>query len=140
MKSPILTGTRPAYRTAALLGGFAILAVVLAGVGLYGVMAYFVVERRREIAVRVALGAQRPVVLRHVLGEAARLLTVGLVAGAVAAQLLTRLISSLLFGVTTIDVPTHLVVFAELGTVPLRASYLQARRAAGVDPIVPLRE
>jgi putative ABC transport system permease protein len=125
---------------ARLLGGFATLALVLAGVGLYGVMAYFVVERRREIAVRVALGATRAVVLEQVLGEAVRLLAIGLVTGAVAAQFLTRLIASLLFGVGATDVPTHLVVFAVLGTVTVLASYLPARRAASIDPIAALRE
>jgi putative ABC transport system permease protein len=123
-----------------LLGGFATLALVLAGVGLYGVMACFVVERRREIAVRMALGATRPVVLKQVLAEALRLLAVGLVIGAIASQFLTRLISSLLFGVGASDVPTHLVVFAVLGSVAFLASYLPARRAAAVDPIVALRE
>jgi len=123
-----------------LLGGFAALALVLAAVGLYGVMAYFVAERRREIAVRVALGATRPVVLKQVLGEALRLLAMGLVAGAIAAQALTRLISGLLFGIGSTDVPTHLVVFAVLGTVAMLASYLPARRAAAVDPMSVLRE
>jgi putative ABC transport system permease protein len=125
---------------ARLLGGFAALAVVLAGIGLYGVMAYFVAERRREIAVRVALGATRAVVLEQVLAEAVRLLAVGLVIGAIAAQFLTRLIASLLFGVGATDVPTHLVVFTLLTTVALLASYLPARRAAGIDPIAALRE
>ena len=123
-----------------LLGAFAVLALILAGVGLYGVMAYFVAERRREIAVRVALGATRPAVFKQVLGEAVRLLVVGLVAGAIAAQFLTRLIASLLFGVTATDVPTYLVVFVVLATVALVASYLPARRAARVDPIAALRE
>ena len=123
-----------------LLGAFAALALILAGVGLYGVMAYFVAERRREIAVRVALGATKPAVLKQVLGEAVRLLAVGLVAGAIAAQFLTRLIASLLFGVTTTDAPTYLVVFVVLATVALMASYLPARRASRVDPIAALRE
>jgi putative ABC transport system permease protein len=123
-----------------LLGGFAVLALVLAGIGLYGVMAYLVVERRREIAVRLALGASPPIVVKQVLYEAIRLLAVGLAAGAVASQFLTRLISSLLFGVAVTDVPTHLVVFAVLGTVALLASYLPARRAASIDPIAALRE
>jgi putative ABC transport system permease protein len=125
---------------ARLLGGFATLALVLAGVGLYGVMAYFVVERRREIAVRVALGATRALVLEQVLGEAVRLLAIGLVTGAVASHFLTRLIGSLLFGVGATDLPTHLVVFAVLGTVTVLASYLPARRAASIDPIAALRE
>jgi putative ABC transport system permease protein len=123
-----------------LLGGFAALALVLAAIGLYGVMAYFVAERRREIAVRVALGATRAIVLTQVLGEAVRLLAVGLVTGAIAAQFLTRLIASLLFGVGAADIPTHLAVFALLATVTLLASYLPARRAASIDPIAALRE
>ena len=123
-----------------LLGGFAALAVLLAGVGLYGVMAYFVIERRREIAVRVALGATRRIVLEQVLGEAVRLLAIGLLTGVIAAQFLSRLLSSLLFGVGAADVPTHLVVFGVLSAVTLLASYLPARRAAGIDPIGALRE
>ena len=123
-----------------LLGGFAILALVLAAVGLYGVMAYFVVERRREIAVRVALGASRPDVLKQVLGEALRLLAVGLTAGVLASQLVTRLLSSLLFGVAATDIPTHLVVCVVLGSVALLASYLPARRAASIDPTLALRQ
>ena len=123
-----------------LLGAFSTLALVLAGIGLYGVMAYFVAERRREIAVRVALGATRTIVLTQVLGEAVRLLAIGLVTGAIAAQFLTRLIASLLFDVGASDVPTHLVVFAVLATVTLLASYLPARRAARIDPIAALRE
>jgi putative ABC transport system permease protein len=123
-----------------LMGGFSALALVLAAVGIYGVMSYFVAERRREIAVRVALGATRPIVLRQVLGETLRLLTIGLVIGAITAQLLTRLISSLLFGVGSSDLPTHLLVFAVLGAVAMLASYLPARRAAAVDPIGALRE
>jgi ABC-type antimicrobial peptide transport system permease subunit len=123
-----------------LLGGFSALALVLAAVGIYGIMSYFVAERRREIAVRVALGATRPIVLGQVLGEALRLLTIGLVIGAITAQLLTRLISSLLFGVGSTDLPTHLLVFAVLGAVAMLASYLPARRAAAGDPIGALRE
>ena len=103
-------------------------------------MAYLVIERRREIAVRMALGATRSVVFKQILGEAGRLLLVGLFAGAVAARWLTNWIASLLFGVTTTDLATHLVVFLVLGTVALLASYLPARRAAAVDPMVALRE
>jgi putative ABC transport system permease protein len=123
-----------------LLGGFAVLALILAGVGLYGVMTYFVSERRRELAVRVALGATRPDVLKQVLGETARLLASGLGAGAIAAWFLTRLIASLLFGVTPTDVPTYLVVALVLASVALMASYLPARRAARLDPLAGLRE
>jgi putative ABC transport system permease protein len=123
-----------------ILAGFAVLALVLAAGGLYGVMTYLVIERRREIAVRMTLGATPPIVLKQVLGEACRLLLVGLVAGAIVTRWLTRWIASLLFGVTATDVATHLVVFAVLGTVALLASYLPATRAAGIDPMVALRE
>ena len=123
-----------------LLGGFAVLALILAGVGLYAVMAYFVTERRRELAVRIALGATRPHVLKQVLGETVRLLASGLAAGVIAAWFLTRLIASLLFGVTPGDVPTYLVVALVLAAVALLASYLPARRAARLDPLAVLRE
>jgi ABC-type antimicrobial peptide transport system permease subunit len=79
-------------------------------------------------------------VRRQILGETVRLLGIGLVTGAIAARFLTRLISSLLFGVGSTDVLTHLLVFAVLGTVAMLASYLPARRAAAVDPIGALRE
>jgi predicted permease len=123
-----------------LLGGFAALALALAAVGLYGVLAYLVIERRREIAVRMALGATPPIVLKQILGEAGRLLLIGLVAGAILTRWLTTWIASLLFGVTATDLATHLVVFAVLATVAMIASYLPARRAARTDPMVALRE
>jgi ABC-type antimicrobial peptide transport system permease subunit len=123
-----------------LLGAFAGLALVLAAVGLYGVMAYFVEERRREIGIRVALGASRAMVLRQVMSEALRLAVMSLIAGAIAAQLLTRLIASMLFGVTATDVATYAVVWLLLTAVTLLATYLPARRAARVDPIGALRE
>jgi putative ABC transport system permease protein len=123
-----------------ILACFAALALILAAVGLYGVMAYLVIERRREIAVRIALGATPPIVLKQILGEAGRLLLVGLVSGAIVTRWLTRWIASLLFGVTATDLTTHLVAFAVLGTVGLVASYLPARRAAGIDPMLALRE
>ena len=123
-----------------LLAGFAALALALAAVGLYGVLAYLAIERRREIAVRMALGATPAIVLWQILGEAGRLLLLGLVVGAVLTRWLTKWIESLLFGVTATDLATHLVVFAVLGTVALLASYLPARRAARTDPMVALRE
>jgi putative ABC transport system permease protein len=103
-------------------------------------MAYLVIERRREIAVRMALGATRSVLFKQILGEAARLLVLGLFVGAITTRWLTRWIASLLFGVTTTDIATHLSVFVVLGTVGLLASYVPARRAAAVDPMVALRE
>ena len=123
-----------------LLGAFATLALALAAVGLYGVMSYFVAERRREIAVRMALGATRSAVLAQVLSEAGRLVAAGLVLGGIAAHLLTRFISSLLFGINANDAPTYIGVFGVLGMVALLASYLPASRAAAIDPIVALKE
>jgi putative ABC transport system permease protein len=123
-----------------LLAAFAVLALALAAVGLYGVLAYLVVERRREIAVRMALGATPPIVLKQILGEAGRLLLIGLAAGAILTRWLTTWIASLLFGVSATDLVTHLVVFGVLAAVAMIASYLPARRAARTDPIVVLRE
>ena len=123
-----------------MLSGFSVLALALAAVGLYGVMAYLVVERRREIAVRMALGATGSVLFKQILGEAGRLLAIGLLVGAIATRWLSSWIASLLFGVTTTDLSTHVVVFLVLGTVGLLASYLPARRAARIDPMVALRE
>ena len=123
-----------------VLGGFAALALILAAIGLYGVMAYLVIERRREIAVRMALGATRPLVLKQILGEAGLLLLAGLAAGAIVTRWLSKWIASLLFGVAATDLATHLVVFAVLAAVALLASWMPARRAAGIDPMVVLRE
>ena len=123
-----------------LLGIFAGLALLLAGVGLYGVMAYFVAERSREIGIRVALGATRAAILEQVLVEAMRLALVGLFLGGLAASALTRTISSMLFGITTTDPLTYLTVACALGAVALLASYLPARRAAQLDPIIALRD
>jgi putative ABC transport system permease protein len=123
-----------------LLGSFAGLALLLAAVGTYGVMAYAVAERTREIAIRVTFGAARSEVLKAVLGEAARLTGAGLVLGAVAAQFSTRAISTLLFGVSSTDAVTYVGASLVLGGVALLASYVPARRAMQVDPLVALRQ
>ena len=122
-----------------LLGSFVLVAVALAAVGLYGVMAYVVADRRREIGIRVALGASAPVVLRNVLMEALRLAAIGLALGTIAAQLLTRVIAAMLFGVTGTDVATYVSVSTFLVGVTLLASYLPARRAASVNPVEALK-
>jgi predicted permease len=122
-----------------LVGGFAALALVLGVVGLYGVIAYSVSQRTREIGVRMALGAQRASVHQMILKEAGRLTLAGILiglAGAVAAAMLMR---SLLFGVSSWDLPTLVSVALGLGSASLLASYIPARRAAQVDPIVALR-
>jgi putative ABC transport system permease protein len=122
-----------------LLGLFAALALILALVGTYGVMAYVVSQRTHEIGVRIALGAQRDDVLRLVIGQAARLALTGIALGVVGAFALTRLMSGLLFEVTPTDPATFSIVAILLGAVALLACYIPAHRAMRVDPMVALR-
>jgi predicted permease len=114
-------------------------ALFLGSVGIYGVISYVVSQRTREIGVRMALGAEQADVRWMVLKQGGTLAAVGVVIGLVAAAGLTRLMSSLLFGVDPIDVPTFALVAAALSVVALVASYLPARRASSVDPVVALR-
>jgi len=129
---------QPRFRTW-LIGIFAALALVLAAVGVYGVMSYSVTQRISEIGIRVTMGAQPVDILRIIVGEGVRLALVGVAAGLAGALLLTRLLRSFLFGVGTSDPVTFAAVAVILTLVGAAASYFPARRATRVDPLVALR-
>jgi putative ABC transport system permease protein len=129
----------PQRLNVALLSFFGAVALALAAIGLYGVLAYAVTQRRREIGVRMALGAQRSSVLRLMVGNGMRLVALGMVFGLVGAAVLTRVMKSLLFEVATIDPLTFGSVPLLLAIVTFLACWLPARRAAKVDPMVALR-
>ena len=122
-----------------LLGLFAAVALALAAIGLFGVMAYLVSQRTREIGVRLALGAQRREVLQLIVGRGVSLAVGGAVLGVVVALWLTRLMSSLLFSVSATDPVTFAAVPVVLIGVALVACYIPARRAMHVDPVTALR-
>jgi putative ABC transport system permease protein len=123
-----------------LIGGFAVLALVLAAIGIYGVLAYSVTRRTREIGVRMALGAVRGRVVSMVLGDSLAPVAIGGVVGIVAALAATRLMKSMLYGVSTTDPVTLASVLVVLLAVATFASLIPAIRAARVDPIVALRQ
>jgi len=125
--------------TVIMVGSFATLAVLLAAVGIFGVMAYSVAQRTNEIGIRAALGAQPSDLRLMVVTHASKLAVFGLVAGVLAALLLARSLRALLFQVSPNDPLTYVAVAAVLGGVALAASYIPARRATRVDPIVALR-
>jgi len=122
-----------------LVGGFAGMALLLGLVGLYGVIAYSVSRRTREIGVRIALGAQKRSVYQMILNEAGRLTVVGILAGVICSLIATTLMKKLLFGVRSWDIATLALVAVVLGLSGVAASFLPARRAASVNPIEALR-
>jgi ABC-type antimicrobial peptide transport system permease subunit len=122
-----------------LLGTFGVLAFLLTAVGLYGVISYAVVQRMREMGIRLALGADRASILGSVVKQGLLLACLGAVIGLAAASLLTRVIANLLFGVGPADPLTFISVPVALIAVATLASYIPARRAARVDPMVALR-
>jgi predicted permease len=122
-----------------LLTAFAALALLLAALGIYGVISYSVSQRTRELGIRIALGATQDRVVRLVLGQGMALTSLGVVAGLVGAYWLVRLLASMLFGVTTTDASTFIGVSVVLLGVASAASYLPARRASKVDPVTAMR-
>ena len=125
--------------TLTLLGIASAMALLLSAIGLYGVVSYVVGERRGEIGVRIALGAQRSIVGRMIVMQSVRLAVVGVVVGLVGAFAATRVMRSLLFGVEPTDPVTLLVVSAALVLLAAAASWIPARRAMRVDPVEALR-
>jgi len=131
----IMVRAYPAY----LIGGFSALALVLATLGLYGVLSYSVTQRSRELGLRMALGAQRGDLLRMVVKSGLKLVLVGIVLGVAGGFITARLISSLLFGVAPTDAGTFAGVCVVLFVCAMIASYIPAHRATNVDPMVALR-
>jgi putative ABC transport system permease protein len=122
-----------------LLGVFAGVAMTLATIGIYGVIAYTVTQRTKEFGIRMALGAQRSDMLQMILRQSFSVVAIGLAIGLLAALAFTRLMSSLLYGVSAHDFSIYALVLFVLSAAALVASYLPARRAMKVDPMVALR-
>lgn len=139
MTSVLNQSIAPRRASMLLLTVFAIVAALLAALGIYGVLAYAVTQRAREIGIRMALGAQRADVFKMIVGQGMRLALIGVLIGLVAAFGLTRLMASLLYEVSATDPVTFIVIALLITLVSLLACYWPARRAMKVDPLVALR-
>jgi putative ABC transport system permease protein len=139
LEALVAESVEPRRFSLVLVGVFAGVALLLGSVGLYGVLSYIVAQRAREIGIRIALGAQRSDVLRLIISQGMTLVLAGVALGIVAAFASTRLMSSLLFGVSATDPLTFILIALLLLFVALVACYLPARRAAKVDPLIALR-
>jgi putative ABC transport system permease protein len=139
MGEVLATSTAERRITMLLIAVFAAAALLLAAVGIYGVIAYSVTERTQEIGIRMALGAARRNVLRMVVVQAMALAAIGIAAGALLALVLTRALEGMLFEIEASDPVTFVVVAAVLAAVAALASYIPGRRATHVDPIIALR-
>jgi putative ABC transport system permease protein len=123
-----------------MLGAFAVFALILASVGVYGVMSYLVTQSRHDIGLRIALGAQRSAILWLVVRQGMELALTGIILGLIGALALTRVMSSLLFGISPRDIATFATVPLILAVIALAATYIPAWRATEVDPMLVLRE
>ena len=132
------SASQPLFYTV-LLGAFALMALLLATLGIYGVIAFLVTERTRELGIRIALGATAATVVRLVVSRGLLLAVGGIVLGGLGAIAATRGIQSLLFGVTALDLPTFAAVAVVLGAVAAAASWIPARRAARIDPVIAMK-
>jgi len=135
MEERVLRGLARPRLYAILLGGFAAFALIVAGVGLFGVLSYVVAQRSRELALRIALGARQIDIVKEVLRQGMAVATMGLAAGLLGSVALTRSIAAMLYGVTQHDVITYLVVPVVLLSVAMIACLAPALRAARIDPI-----
>jgi putative ABC transport system permease protein len=140
MDERIALALGPQQFAVSLLSAFAGAALLLAALGLYGVINYNVAQRTREIGLRAALGAQSPQILRMVIGQGMRLVGIGAVLGFIAASALAQLISAQLFQVSSVDPATFALSGLVLGATALLASYIPAWRATRVDPMTALRD
>jgi putative ABC transport system permease protein len=134
----IADSVAPRRLSVVLLAVFAGVAVLLASVGIYGVMSFLVVQRTQEIGVRMALGAQRSDVLKLILGRSLKLISAGAAIGLVVALMSTSMLQALLYNVSAFDTPTFVLVTILLAAVALAASYLPAMRATKADPMTAL--